>query len=148
MKIDSGWFNFVLQNKTSMKDKKVTPQTLISSLWIFILFNMLLRDMHQFLNPRFLDELMTKNVAEEFVLVIGIILEIPILMVPLSLILKDRHNKWMNIFASCVAIIGILYSLSTADLDDFFFAFIELAALVIILRKAFRLFPARAKKSI
>ena len=131
-----------------MKDKKVTPQLLLASLWIFFLFNMLARDMHQFLNPVFLDELMTKNIAEEFVLVFGIILEIPILMIPLSLTLSDRHNKWANCIASGIVVLGILYSLSTADLDDIFFALMELGAVATILKIAFKLSPSTVKKHI
>ncbi|MGD1945940.1 MAG: DUF6326 family protein [Croceivirga sp.] len=131
-----------------MKDKKVTPQLLLASLWIFFLFNMLARDMHQFLNPVFLDELMTKNIAEEFVLVFGIILEIPILMIPLSLTLTDRHNKWANCIASGIVVLGILYSLSTADLDDIFFALMELGAVATILKIAFKLSPSTVKKHI
>ena len=131
-----------------MKDKKVTPQLLLASLWIFFLFNMLARDMHQFLNPVFLDELMTKNIAEEFVLVFGIILEIPILMIPLSLTLTDRHNKWANCIASGIVVLGILFSLSTADLDDIFFALMELGAVATILKIAFKLSPSTVKKHI
>ena len=129
-----------------MKDQRFKPQTLLSSLWIFILFNMLLRDMHQFLNPQFMDELITQNISEELVLMFGIILEIPILMVPLSLTLKNRLNKWTNIFASCIALLGISYSLLSADLDDFFFAAMEIGALLTIVRTAFKLSSSRVKE--
>ena len=122
-----------------MKDRKVSPQLLLSSLWIFILLNMLLRDMHQFLNPTFMDQLMEQKVPEHLVLLFGIILEIPILMVPLSLTLKNKLNKWSNVFASFIALLGMAYSLTKADLDDIFFALVEIGALIIIIRTAFKL---------
>lgn len=122
-----------------MKDRKISPQQLLSALWIFILLNMLLQDMHQFLNPHFMDQLMEQKVPEHLVLVFGIILEIPILMVPLSLTLKNKLNKWANVFASCIALLGMAYSLTTADLDDFFFAIMEIGAVILINRTAFKL---------
>lgn len=92
-----------------------------------------------------MDELMTKNISEELVLMFGIILEIPILMIPLSLTLKNNLNKWVNVFASFIALLGITYSLITADLDDFFFAAMEIGAVGIILRTVFKLSPSRSK---
>ena len=95
-----------------------------------------------------MEQLITQNVPEHFVLIFGIILEIPILMIPLSLILKDKTNTWVNVFASCITLIGIAYSLTIADLDDIFFAIVELMAIGFILKTAFQLSSERAKKSI
>ena len=146
MKIDFWLLQFLPFKIIDMKDRKVKPQLLLSSLWIFILFNMLLRDMHQFLNPQFMDQLMIQNVPEHLVLIFGFILEIPILMIPLSLILKDKTNTWANVFASCITLIGIAYSLTMADMDDTFFAIIELIAIGFILRTAFQLTSLPGKK--
>ena len=93
-----------------------------------------------------MDELITQNISEELVLMFGIILEIPILLVPLSLVLKDTMNKWTNIVGSCIALLGISYSLLSADLDDFFFAVMEIGAVGIILRTAFKLSSSRVKE--
>ncbi|NAS12204.1 DUF6326 family protein [Poritiphilus flavus] len=122
-----------------MKKYKIEPPALLSTLWIFILFNMIFRDLHQFASEGFIQEIMALEISQEMVLVYGIVLEIPIAMVLLSRILDDKFNKWANIIAGVITSLGLLSSLPTADMDDIFFIMVESAALLAIIRIAWKL---------
>lgn len=60
-------------------------------------------------------------------------------MVLLPRILSDRANKWANIIAATISILGILYTLPSGDVDDVFFAIVNAAALVVIILTAWKL---------
>ncbi|WP_299532802.1 DUF6326 family protein [Ulvibacterium sp.] len=122
-----------------MKSNKIEAQSLLSTLWIFVLFNMIFRDLHQFANKGFLKEIMSLDVSEELVLVFGFVIEVPILMVLLSRILKDKANKWTNIIAVSFTALGALSFVPSADLDDIFFMIMEFAAFMAIIRIAWKL---------
>lgn len=122
-----------------MNHVKIEPRTLLSTLWIFILFNMIFRDLHQFANASFVQELLVQNISEELVLVFGVILEIPIAMVLLSRILKNKVNKWVNLSAVLLFAAGLYSSFPSADLDDLFFMLMETIALVGIVWTAWKL---------
>ncbi|MDW3193412.1 MAG: DUF6326 family protein [Cytophagales bacterium] len=125
-------------------NKNINPQTLISTLWVFILLNMVFRDIHQFGHAGFLEEMMTGVVngvviTEELMLLGGFLAEIPILMVLLSRILTNQINKWANIVASALTMLVLLSALPSADMDDLFFLIAELFAFISIIRIAWNL---------
>lgn len=125
-------------------NKNINSQTLLSTLWVFILLNMIFRDLHQFGHAGFLEEMISGVVngvviTEELMLFGGFLAEIPILMVLLSRILSDKANKWANITASILTMLVLLSALPSADMDDIFFLIAELTAFVIIIRTAWRL---------
>ncbi|MEO1487591.1 MAG: DUF6326 family protein [Bacteroidota bacterium] len=132
-----------------MEKQKIDPRSLLSTLWIFILFNMIFRDLHQFANKQFVEELLVQDVSEQLVLVFGIILEIPILMVVLPKILGETANRWANSIATVLMVLGMLSTVPQADMDDFFFMGIQSLTLVGILyitfkpKAAYRLSAAR-----
>ena len=120
-------------NKSIGKDTRA----LLSTLWIFILFNMIFRDLHEFGRPGFLEEIMTGTVngvqvTEELLLVGGIMAEIPISMVLLSRILEHKFNRWANIISATLTIAFVINN-GVRDLDDVFFAAIEIAVLALII---------------
>ena len=41
-------------------------KALLSTLWIFVLFNMVFRDLHEFGRPGFLEEIMTGSVRQSY----------------------------------------------------------------------------------
>ena len=123
---------------------RIKPQTLLSTLWIFVLLNMIFRDLHQFGNKGFLEEMMSGTVngveiTEQLMLVGGFLAEIPILMVLLSRLLNDKINKWSNILASLITMSVLLMGIPSADLDDIFFLTIEVIAFIAIIRTAWNL---------
>lgn len=117
----------------------INPQTLLSTLWIFILLNMFLRDLHEFPTEGFIEEMMSLHLSEKAMLAYAFAGEIPIIMVLLSRILGNRANKWANTLAAIVTMLGILYTLPEGHLDEYFFAVVDGVALVMILITAWRL---------
>ncbi len=121
-----------------MEKQKIDPRSLLSTLWIFILFNMIFRDLHQFANKQFVEDLLVQDINEKLVLVFGIILEIPILMVVLPKILGETANRWANSIAALTLVLGMLSTIPKADMDDYFFMGVQSLALVGILYITFK----------
>ena len=126
---------------------QIEKRPLLSTLWIFVLLNIIVRDLHQFLNPTAFQEMMEMNFSEGQVLLFAFILEIPIAMVLLSRVLPDTANKWTNVIAAVINLMGIVSTLPTADLDDFFFAGMESMALIAIVVFSFKQFSSAAISS-
>ncbi len=122
--------------KTTGSDMLDTKAKL-STLWIFILLNVIFADIHGFFKPRFLEEIMTGSVngtqlTEELFLLAAIGLEIPIAMVLLSRVLKYRVNRWANIIGGAISIMFVIVS-EVHDLDDMFFATVEVIDMLLII---------------
>ena len=127
-----------------MLKNKIKPQTLLSTLWIFVLLNIIFRDLHQLGKAGFLEELMTGmvngiKITDELALIGGILAEIPILMVLLSRILDDKANKWVNIIAGIITLVVFATAVPYVDLDDVFHMVFEVAAILWILQIAWKL---------
>lgn len=118
----------LIQEKTNIDMK-----ALLSTLWLFGLLNVIFRDIHELFRPGFLAEIMTGTVngvamTEGLLLQAGIMLEILIVMVPLSRLLPYSLNRWANIIVGILAIVYVIGS-GTNDLDDTFFAAVEVVTL-------------------
>ena len=127
-----------------MKEYKIETQTLLSTLWIFVLLNMIFRDLHQLGKPGFIQEIMSGvvngvKITEELMLFGGVLAVIPISMVLLSRILDDKANKWANIIAGIITLLVYASAAPYADMDDVFFMIIEVAAILWIFRLAWKL---------
>lgn len=109
----------------------------LSALWVFFLFNMIFRDLHELAKPEYLEELINEQVSELMLLLAGFIIEIPIAMVLLSLLLPYGVNRRANIIAA-VTLILLAIAYGTNDLDDAFFLIIEIAALSFTIWSAWR----------
>lgn len=117
-------------------------QARLSTLWIFILLNVIFRDIHELFRPGVLEEMGTGTVGgvqmtEGLLLRAGILLEIPIAMVLLSQVLPYRVNRWANIVVAPLVILSVLAA-RPSDLDDIFFASMEIVALLVIAWAAWR----------
>ena len=109
----------------------------LSTLWIFILFNMLFRDIHEFARPGFIDELINSNVSEMVLLQAGFLLELLIGMVLLSRLLPYRLNRWANMIVPIIAIVAIVAA-GFNDLDDILFGTFEIGAALLIIWMAWQ----------
>ena len=130
-----------------MFNHKINPRVLISTLWVVILFNMILRDLHEFPTEGYIENMISLHLSEELMLLFAFIVEIPILMIVLSRVLSNKANKWANVIAALLSIIGILYTLPKGQLDEIFFAIMNTGALVIILVKVWNVPPLEATSS-
>lgn len=122
---------------TNKKTTGMGRKALLSTLWIFELFNMTFLDIHAFLKPGFLEQVMTgivngTQMGQEILLLGAIMMEIPIAMILLSRVLKYRINRWANIIAAVITIAIILGNLST-DPDNIFVGTIIVGAMTLII---------------
>jgi NADPH:quinone reductase-like Zn-dependent oxidoreductase len=68
----------------------------------------------------------------------GIMIPVPLLMVPLTQFLNFRANRLANLFIGVLQFVVIIGVNMAPDLDDIFFAVIELTALVLIVGLAWK----------
>lgn len=113
----------------------------LSSLWVFIFLNMIFRDLHQLGHPGFIEEIMTGvvngvQVTDGLMLIGGIMIAVPLLMIPLIQFLTFKANRLTNLVMGVLQIVSVIGVNRAPDLDDIFFAVIELVALLLILRLA------------
>lgn len=117
-----------------MEDMKVK----LSTLWIFVMFNMAFADIVGFINPGTLEEIMTStDITQGFLLVAAILLEIPIAMIVLSRLLRYKANRWANIIAGVITILWVIGGGNTS-LSYIFFASIEVLCMSLIIWYAWK----------
>jgi hypothetical protein len=127
---------------TNNKMTTIDRKAMLSTVWIFVLLNTLFRDIHELFRHGMLEEMMTGTVngvqvTEGFLLLGAIVVEIPIAMVLLSRVLTYRVNRWANIITGILTI-AIILANGVRDLDDMFFATIEVVALALIIWYAWK----------
>jgi len=127
---------------TNKKTTGMDMKAKLSTLWIFVLFNIAFLDIHGFLKPGFIEEVMTgfvngTQMTEGLLLLGAIMMEIPIAMVLLSRVLKYRVNRWANIIAGAITIAIFMFNFST-DLDRIFVGTIVIASLLLIIWYAWK----------
>lgn len=116
-----------------MEDMKVR----LSTLWIFVMFNMVFADIVGFLNPGTLEEMMAMKPDQGMLLAFSILLEIPIAMIVLSRLLRHKANRWANIAAGAVTILWVIGGGNTS-VSYVFFATIEVACMALIIWNAWK----------
>ena len=121
----------------------VRPQTLLSTLWIFVILNIFARDFHELGRPGMLQQVMSGvvdgvTITEELMLLGGIMIEIFIVMVALSQVLKYRVNRCVNMIVGPIAIMIVVMTNLSPDLDNIFFMTIEIIPLLAIIGVAWR----------
>lgn len=114
----------------------------LSNLWVFYLFNVIFRDIHEFIEPGFIEQVMTGTfngitITEHLLLFGGFVVEVPISMALLSRLLPYGVNRWANIVAAAITLAFEINN-GTTDLDDTFHMVIEMAALCVIIWSAWR----------
>ncbi len=118
-------------------DLPQNPRTLLSALWIFLLMNIIFRDIHQFLSPGYMDwvlagEMFGQQITDELLLYGGFAVEVMIAMVLLPHILPRRALRIVNTFAVLFTTALVLFT-PPIDPDDVFFLIIGLTTLVAVL---------------
>ena len=111
-----------------MEDMKVK----FSTLWIFVMFNMLSADILSFMLPGFPGEAGEMQVTQGFMLVAAILMEIPMAMIFLSRVLKYRANRWANIIAGAITIAFVIGGGSTT-LHYLFIGTLEVVCMLLII---------------
>jgi len=108
----------------------------LSTLWIFVLLNMIFADIVGFMNPGALEEIITGavgfEISQEILLVFSVLLEIPIAMIFLSRVLKYGINRWANILASVITILFVIGG-GSLYLSYLFFATVEVVCMLFMI---------------
>lgn len=119
------------------------PQTLLSTLWIFIILNIFARDIHELGRPGMLEQMMSGVIdgvviTEGLMLVGGIMIEIMLIMVVLSQVLEYRLNRLLNLIIGALSVIIVIATNLSPDLDNIFFMVIEITTLLVIITYAWK----------
>lgn len=127
----------------TISEAPIGRKTLLSTLWIFVTLNYLYCDLIGLMDQNLLEQYLTGSVegmqiSEGFLLVAGILMEIPIAMVVLSRVLKFRVNRWANIIAGSIKTLLMIATLFMGATSYYlFFAFIEISTTIFIVYLAF-----------
>ncbi|MBB3063640.1 DUF6326 family protein [Microbulbifer rhizosphaerae] len=113
---------------------------ILSTLWIFVTLNYLYCDVLSLMSPEMLNSLITTGgvggmtMSEPTLLAAAILLEIPILLVLLSRVLKHKSNRLASIIGGLVMTLVMAGTLlmGEASLHYIFFAIIEIATTLFI----------------
>ncbi len=108
----------------------------LSTLWVFMLLNYLYCDVMGLYDPT-----LSGGLSRDALLAASALMEIPIAMVVLSRVLKDRPNRWANVIAGAfmtVVQVGSLFVGSAPTAYYVFFSAIEIASLLFIVWMAWR----------
>src|SRR5680860_53324 len=124
-----------IDQKTTAMDRKV----LLSTIWIFAALNYLYCDIISLMDSELLKQYLTGNVngmefTQGFLLGAAILVEIPIVMVLLSRVLKYGVNRGANIIAAVIMTLVQAASLfaGTPAMYYVFCSVLEIAATVLI----------------
>ncbi|NLF49920.1 MAG: hypothetical protein GX577_02175 [Leptolinea sp.] len=133
-------------NLIKPKNVSCTKQSLLSTLWIFVLFNYLYCDVLSNMEAETLNGLLTGHIAGMeitpfFMLGAAILMEIPTLMVLLSRILPHKGNRRANIIAGLIMTsvqTGSLFVGTGPSLHYVFYSAIEITCTAVIIWLAWR----------
>lgn len=119
-----------------MHTEPVGIRTRLCAAWVFVMLNMIFADILSFMSPGALQLILTGNadgiqITPGFLLVAAIVAEVPIAMVPLSLLLPQRTARWANIAAAMVTVAYVL-GLGSATPHYVFIAALETLACLAI----------------
>ena len=123
---------------TNLNPAKMDIKVKFSTLWIVVMINVAMADIFNFM----LDSMAGNSepaaqIPQVGMLIFAIIMEIPILMIYLSRVLKYGVNRWANIIAGVITIAFIILG-GSANLVYGFFAAVEIVCLLLIIWSAWK----------
>jgi len=115
------------------------------TLWIFVTLNYLYCDLIGLMDSKMLNQYIDGRVEgmtinEFFLLMGGVLMEIPIAMILLTKILRKKANCWSNIIAGSIKTLVMIVTLFLGNVTLYygFFAFIEIGTTLFIIGYAFQ----------
>ncbi len=116
--------------------EKMTIREKISTLWIVVMFTMIFADILSFITPGMMKQVVDGTtdikITQELLLIFALLIEIPIIMIFLSRILKHKINRIANIVASVITILFVIGG-GTLYLHYYFFATVEVLCMIAII---------------
>jgi len=114
---------------------------MLSTMWIFVLLNMIYADILGMLRPGYLEFLdrMSQQLSGNTVLLFAVLMEVVIVMVMISRILDRKINRWVHFVAVPLSILWVVVPSLMPSLGDttplsyVFFATVEVGTMLAIL---------------
>ena len=113
----------------------MNTKTKLSTLWIVVMINMLKADILSLYIPGALDEMAEfagSTPISQLMLGGAIMMEISIVMIILSRVLKYKANRWANIIAAVITIVFVIGGGSTTP-HYIFIAAVEVVCMLLII---------------
>lgn len=128
----------------NMEDVKMSVKLKLASLWTSLMFFIIYLDYFHLYMPGKLDEILkgkvfVYDVSQAFLLVALGIIGLPALMIFLSVTLRPKVNRWINVIVAAINMPLILFNLAgEAWIHMVFGAAIQMVLLCLILRYAWK----------
>ena len=112
-----------------IEDVKVSVKTKLAGLWIVLMFCYAYADILAHMRADILEELLTGtaggiSITQETLVASAILMVIPILMIFLSLALKTKANRWINIIVGTVYLaINLITMITTGGAWIYYYIF-------------------------
>jgi hypothetical protein len=126
-----------------IKTQKMNIKSKLSILWIFLSVNFIFCDVFTLMHAKDLQNILNGKIGDieitqEFLLAFAVIMEIPMIMIVLSRLLKRRINRILNIAFGFFLLFIQSWSLTTGDnsLHYIFFSIVEVLTCVLIISYA------------
>jgi len=124
--------------KSSPKNTNLGRKSLLSTLWVFVLLNMVYADILGMLRPGYLDFLdrISQQLTGSTVLFFAAFMEVAIAMILLSRVLAYKANRWAHFIAIPLTILWVVVPAlmpslgETTPLSYVFFASVEVVTMV------------------
>jgi hypothetical protein len=129
-------------NTSVNPSKKIDTKVLLSTLWIVVMINMLKADILSLYIPGSAEELARTSASAgasipQLMLGGAIMMEISIVMILLSRVLKYNVNRWVNIIAGIITIVFVVGGGASYP-HYIFIATVEVICLVLIIWNAWK----------
>lgn len=117
-----------------------SPRVKLFVLWLFILFNIIFRDIHQMTLKSHLEMLLSgyfngMKITDTIMLIGAFVVNVPISMLLVSILSKHKISRMLNIIAASLMPF-ILLSSPPTDMDDIFHFIAEISAVIAIITTA------------
>lgn len=102
-----------METKKTFQDEKVDVKLILAALWIAVMFIYVYADIKTLFQPEIPQQIISgivggMTINQSFLFAAAILMSIPTIMIILSLILKPRINRWVNIIVSFLHILLII----------------------------------------
>ena len=127
-------------NRSGLTAKKIDMKVLLSTLWIVVMINMLKADILSLYIPGTADEVARtagKTPISQLMLGGAIMMEIAIVMIILSRVLKYKLNRWVNVITSIITIAFVVGGGESYP-HYIFIATVEVICLLLIIWSAWK----------
>lgn len=108
----------------------------LSALWTVVMLNIAFADIVGFIHPGTLEKIIDGSfgfpVTPELLLVFSVFIEIPLVMIFLSLVLSNKINRLLNTIAVILTTLFVVGG-GSATYSYFFFAVVEIASMLAIM---------------